>query len=52
MIADDTINYVKKDIFTFSISVIIFIIIVLFIIFLLENFLYITFIKINDQIKL
>ena len=33
MIADDTINYVKKDIFTFSISVLIFIIIVLFIIF-------------------
>jgi len=33
MIADDTINYVKKDILTFSISVLIFIIIVLFIIF-------------------
>ena len=33
MIADDTINYVKKDIYIFSVSVLIFIIIVLFIIF-------------------
>ena len=33
MIADDTISYVKKDIFVFSISVTLFLIIVLFVIF-------------------